>query len=113
MALWRTTCRLSAVYAKARTRCVQQRFPLQAKGLALNGIRVMVWVVFWGGIEGGIQFATLLFAPQSAVNNTCIAPHTSMGLLLYYAPFLAKVLWAPAHVPGWHYPRLLCCASSE
>jgi hypothetical protein len=79
------------VASKTHARSLQQRYPLQAKQYALSGIKVLLWLVFWGGMEGGIQFANLLFAQQTPVRNICVVPHTGMGLLLYYAPVVVKV----------------------
>jgi hypothetical protein len=86
-----TSLPCSVVAAKTHARSLQQRYPLHAKQHALSGIKVLLWLVFWGGIEVGIQFANLIFARQSTVRNVCVVPHTGMGLLLYYAPVVVKV----------------------
>jgi hypothetical protein len=60
--------------------------------MRLSNPKVVIWVIIWGGMEGGVQFAGLIFARISVFRNTCIMDHTPMGLLIYYGPLVIKVL---------------------
>ena len=82
----------SVVAAKTHARSLQQRYPLQAKKYKLSNTKVLIWAVFWGGVEVGIQFTGLIFARVSVSRNLCVYDHAPIGLLIYHAPLIAKAL---------------------
>ena len=79
------------VASKMHARSLQQRYPLQAKKYRLSNTKVTIWVIIWGGMEVGVQFAGLIFARVAVSRNNCVVDHTPMGLLIYYGPLIIKV----------------------
>lgn len=86
----------SGTAAKTYAQTQQQNYPMQAKKHKLSSFKVIKWTCVVGAVEGGIQFASLIFAPVEPARSMCIVNTSTFGLLLMYAPFLVKVRCRPA-----------------
>ncbi len=99
----------SGVAAKVYAQTMQQNYPLQAKKHKLTSIKIFKWAAVICAVEGGIQFAGLIFSRVEAHRALCVTPHNDFSLLIMFGPALWKV--SSCNHSKQPFSSRFCCAA--